>query len=160
MNTVQTLNGVRRPVTLASSKFRWVSAKSGKTGVLSTIVAGFVAFSYAVGSVVCHQIPDWSFHWSGVQFPVCARCTGLYLGGLMGLIGWAAWTRVFRGSSPIDPGRAVRALVVAGAPTAFTLVTALVGWWDPSNAGRALIAWPLGTAAGAVVAAVLSRDLR
>ena len=32
--------------------------------------------------VVCHQKPERSFFWKGKQFPVCARCTGIYLGYL------------------------------------------------------------------------------
>ena len=28
----------------------------------------------------CHRRPDRSFHYQGRQFPVCARCTGLYIG--------------------------------------------------------------------------------
>lgn len=28
----------------------------------------------------CHQIPERSFRLKGKYFPVCARCTGLYLG--------------------------------------------------------------------------------
>ena len=40
------------------------------------------------------------------------------------------------------------------------VVTAVIGWWDPSNAGRATFALPLGVAAGAVVAAVVTGDLR
>lgn len=29
---------------------------------------------------ICHRKPERSFHIKGYQFPVCARCTGLYLG--------------------------------------------------------------------------------
>lgn len=29
---------------------------------------------------ICHRKPERSFHIKGHQFPVCARCTGLYLG--------------------------------------------------------------------------------
>lgn len=29
--------------------------------------------------VVCHRLPHRSFHFKGRQFPVCSRCTGIYL---------------------------------------------------------------------------------
>ena len=35
-----------------------------------------VVFTY------CHRKPERSFFWKGRQFPVCARCTGMYLGYL------------------------------------------------------------------------------
>lgn len=28
----------------------------------------------------CHQLPERSFHIKGFQFPLCARCTGIFLG--------------------------------------------------------------------------------
>ncbi len=31
---------------------------------------------------VCHRMPERSFFWKGKQFPVCARCTGIYIGYL------------------------------------------------------------------------------
>ncbi len=34
----------------------------------------------------CHQKPERSFYYKSYQYPVCARCTGLYLGYLIGLI--------------------------------------------------------------------------
>ncbi len=33
--------------------------------------------------VACHRKPERSFFWKGRQFPVCARCTGFYLGYLV-----------------------------------------------------------------------------
>jgi uncharacterized membrane protein len=33
----------------------------------------------------CHQLHERSFFIHGYQFPVCARCTGLFIGQIMGL---------------------------------------------------------------------------
>lgn len=30
--------------------------------------------------LICHRIPERSFFFRGHQFPVCARCTGFYIG--------------------------------------------------------------------------------
>ncbi|WP_084403423.1 DUF2085 domain-containing protein [Epilithonimonas caeni] len=30
----------------------------------------------------CHKKPERSFFWKGKKFPLCARCTGIYLGYL------------------------------------------------------------------------------
>jgi len=46
---------------------------------------GLYEKAFAVGSSVCHQIPSHSFATSGIQFPLCARCSGLYLGSFIGL---------------------------------------------------------------------------
>jgi uncharacterized membrane protein len=34
----------------------------------------------------CHQLHERSFSFKGYQFPVCARCTGLFIGQIMGLV--------------------------------------------------------------------------
>lgn len=39
----------------------------------------------AIGSSVCHQLSSHSIIREGVQFPLCARCSGLYLGCLIAL---------------------------------------------------------------------------
>lgn len=36
-------------------------------------------FNIAFGTY-CHRMPERSFFYKGKQFPVCARCTGFYLG--------------------------------------------------------------------------------
>lgn len=35
---------------------------------------------------LCHQKPERSFFYKGHQFPVCARCTGAYLGIAIGVL--------------------------------------------------------------------------
>jgi len=52
---------------------------------LSHTPNGCYAKITAVGSSLCHQIPSHSYILNGVQFPICARCTGLYLGSFIGL---------------------------------------------------------------------------
>jgi uncharacterized membrane protein len=120
-----------------------------------------VAFIFAVGSVICHQRPERSFFLDGHQFPVCARCTGLYLSAAAGLMAWAIvkiasrWRR-----RSFDPRLAVRVIAIAAIPTAVSAATAIAGVWDGSNVTRALLAMPLGASAGAIVAAVATKDLR
>jgi uncharacterized membrane protein len=121
----------------------------------------FLAVIFTIGGVICHQRPERSFFVDGHQLPVCARCTGLYLSGAIGLVGW--WgMKLGRKWRPkeIDPRMAVRLLVVAAIPTAISLVSAAFGWWDGSNLTRAILAIPLGASAGAMVAAVSTKDLR
>lgn len=118
-------------------------------------------FIFAVGSLICHQRPDRSFFLYGHQLPVCARCTGLYLSGLVGLLGWIG-VKAARGWRPIaiEPARAMRLLGIAAVPTALSWTAGVMGVWDSVNITRAVLALPLGAAAGAVVAAVATKDLR
>ena len=41
---------------------------------------------YFIFSPLCHQIPERSFHLFGFPLAVCSRCTGIYLGLLIGTI--------------------------------------------------------------------------
>jgi uncharacterized membrane protein len=121
----------------------------------------FVTFIFAVGGVICHQRPDRSFFLDGHQLPVCARCTGLYLSGAAGLASWLGWKLAGRWRPfEIDPRAALRVLVLAALPTAVSVATGTVGWWDGTNITRALLAIPLGLTAGVIVAAVSTKDLR
>ncbi|MCD6576979.1 MAG: DUF2085 domain-containing protein, partial [Anaerolineaceae bacterium] len=52
---------------------------------LSHSPSGWYAKIFSIGSSVCHQIPSHSFIIGSVQFPVCARCTGLYMGSFIGI---------------------------------------------------------------------------
>jgi len=40
-----------------------------------------------IGTVLqCHQMPERSFFWKEYQFPVCARCFGMLIGYLLGVL--------------------------------------------------------------------------
>lgn len=51
--------------------------------------------THAIGYAICHQIPGRTFHIDGVPLPLCARCTGIYLGFLAGLLGMLALRRQY-----------------------------------------------------------------
>jgi uncharacterized membrane protein len=44
------------------------------------------------GSWWCHQLPARSPHAWGVQLPLCWRCTGILVGGIV-LLGWLLWKK-------------------------------------------------------------------
>lgn len=116
---------------------------------------------FTIGGVICHQRPERSFFWQAHQLPVCARCTGLYLSSAVGLVSWLGWKLACRWRPiAIDPRAALNLLVIATLPTAVSVATGAIGWWDGSNVTRALLAIPLGVCAGAIVAAVGTKDLR
>jgi uncharacterized membrane protein len=41
---------------------------------------------YAMFSVVCHQQPERTLWMAGAPLAVCARCTGIYAGALLGML--------------------------------------------------------------------------
>lgn len=47
---------------------------------------GLLGKADAVGYAVCHRIDDRSFHLGDRALPLCVRCTGMYLGALLGLV--------------------------------------------------------------------------
>jgi len=59
---------------------------------VSAMTAALIAGVYAVGSLVCHQLPERSYHLWTAQMPVCARCAGIYFGAVLGAIAGAIRT--------------------------------------------------------------------
>ena len=97
-------------------------------------------------SPVCHQIPERSFAVCGGAQAVCARCAGLYWGGVAGLFA-AAWLVVGR-DRRLHPAWLVGAL----APTLVDAALPWVGLQGLSALPRHLLAWPLGFVAGLFLA--------
>lgn len=62
-------------------------------GWFLTTPPGLFGKADAIGYAVCHRIGERSFHIGSYQLPLCARCSGMYLGAVTGLvfqslIGW------------------------------------------------------------------------
>jgi len=56
------------------------------TGWLVYTPPGLLGKLDAIAYAVCHRIADRSFHIGNVPLPLCARCTGMYLGAVTGLV--------------------------------------------------------------------------
>lgn len=87
---------------------------------------------YAFFSPLCHQIDSRSFHLCGVPLGVCARCSAIYFGFLLGAI-----LHPFAGDSlrGAKPGRMF--LIVTVAPMLVDVILEAAGLHESSNAVRA-----------------------
>ena len=119
-----------------------------------SLPAGPAAFLYMLGSRICHQIAERSFHLDGVQLPVCARCTGIYAGLAIGTLYATFSTSTRWGQTPARKAR--RVLVLGALPTLVTVLVEWAGFWQTSNSARALAGAPLGIAVGILVIAALT----
>jgi uncharacterized membrane protein len=122
------------------------------------VMLGFIYGVYTIGRIICHQIPARSFHLWATPMPVCARCTGIYLGAAV-----AAALLLVRdvrlkpdattSSNRTNAGpRKARVLFVAAAiPTAATLVYQWTTGDTPANWIRAVAGAPIGVAVAWIV---------
>ena len=107
--------------------------------------AAISATAYALGSLVCHQIPARSFHVGASQLPVCARCIGIYGGAAVGAVVFAIRTP----TGAIERGR--MALLIGALPVAITVALESSGVWAAGNVLRAATGVAMGLAASFVV---------
>jgi uncharacterized membrane protein len=61
---------------------------------------GLLGKADALGYAVCHRIDERSFHLGGRQLPLCARCSGMYLGAMLGIVFQMAIARRRGGNPP------------------------------------------------------------
>lgn len=104
---------------------------------------------YLVGGVLCHQRSERSFHVWDRQVPVCARCSGLYVGAPLGIVGVFARRRSsdrrLQTARHFWPLRRLRTILIAAAvPTLVTVAVEVMGIAEPTNLVRAVSALPLG----------------
>jgi hypothetical protein len=141
----------------------------------------FAFLVYGAASIVCHQIPERSFELFAAQLPVCARCTGIYLGAAMAAVLTPIWLKVSGGipesSSPAgqsagrsgaaasglprpgahSPQRVRWLLTGAAMPTLLTLTYEWTTGQAPSNAIRGAAGVAIGALSAAIVVSALSR---
>ncbi len=54
---------------------------------MSRLWSSILSFIIIIGNNSgCHQLPERSFFYKGKQFPVCARCTGVFIGQVSALL--------------------------------------------------------------------------
>jgi hypothetical protein len=112
------------------------------------------AIPYLAGRFVCHQRPDRSFHVQGAQLPVCARCSGLYVGAPFGAV-LGLRRRLRRAERDV---RLRLVLVSTAAPTAVAWALEAAGLVSFGLWERAALALPLGFAICWVAAAALDES--
>jgi uncharacterized membrane protein len=74
----------------------WLIVALATTALLAFLVAtpdGLLTKADLVGYAVCHRLESHSFFIAGRQLPLCARCSGTFLGTLTGFFGQAVVLR-------------------------------------------------------------------
>lgn len=135
---------------LLGASVAWLAALAATAaGALEPVSAAI----YRFGSFICHQQPDRSFH-SALQWPVCARCLGLYAAAPAGaLAALAIRARLARSGT-------VLLLCVAALPTAATWIAERAMGVPVGNMARFAAALPLGAVVTWVVARTLADTSR
>lgn len=63
-------------------------------GWLAIAPPGILGKADSLGYAVCHRLDERSFHYGdGGELPLCARCSGMYLGAVVGLVFQAIFSR-------------------------------------------------------------------
>ena len=120
--------------------------------------------SRLIGYAVCHQIPARSFHIQGEQLPLCARCSGTFLGGLTGFVVLTALRRRRSGSLPAVPILVVLvgfivSMGVDGLNSYLTFFPQLPHVYEPQNWLRLTTGLLNGVALSIIVYPVLNYSL-
>ncbi len=124
-------------------------------GWLLTTPSGLLGKADAIGYAVCHRIDLRSFHLGARQLPLCARCTGMYLGAMLGLVYQEIMGRKRIGTPPLRVlfvlGGLVAAFIVDGLNSFLHLIPGMFSLYEPNNTLRLLS----GTGMGLVISVAL-----
>jgi uncharacterized membrane protein len=119
----------------------WSALAAGSLLVLAAIIVaplalahGHPAFATAIYdafSYLCHQIPERSFHLAGHKFAVCSRCTGLYGGFAVAMLGYPLLRSLKRTDTP-----RIIWLVLASLPIAIDFSLGYFSIWQNNHFTR------------------------
>jgi uncharacterized membrane protein len=119
-------------------------------GWLLNTPAGLLGKADAIGYAVCHRIDLRSFHLGERQLPLCARCTGMYLGAVLGLVyqGLVSRKRAGMPSKGIIVAMAffILAFAIDGLNSFLSLIPTAPHLYDPQNWLRLLTGMGMGLA--------------
>ena len=143
---------------LRLKNFRWllvIAVSLLFVGWLLNTPSGLLGKADAIGYAVCHRIDLRSFHIGDRQVPLCARCTGMFLGALLGLC-YQAYFGQKRSGAP--PAQVIVVLVIFffafildGLNSYVSLIPGIKSVYEPLNVLRLIT----GTGVGLVIAAAL-----
>jgi len=116
------------------------------------------SFLHWLGFGLCHQLPERSFFGGGIQAPVCARDTGIYVGFLVSLtlISFLHGSRRPRGF-PAVPGWIAIGLMIAA--MGWDGVSSYAGFRTTTNDLRLLTGLTAGFAIAAILAPMLNDEV-
>jgi uncharacterized membrane protein len=148
-------------------RWRWLLLAALVLILLAGLAAappGLLGKADAIGYAVCHRIDLRSFHLGDRQLPLCARCTGTFLGTIAGallLVGFG------RGCSAVWPPRGVLlALAFTAVPwgldgvnSYFSLFPQFPHLYEPQNWLRLTTGTFLGMAMAAVFLPAVNQSL-
>ena len=97
---------------------------------------------YQFFHAACHQMPERSFYLAGYPLAVCARCTGLYVGALAGVIAYPLVRPLARTDAPRREW-----LILAAIPTTIDFALGFFHVWENTHWSRFSTALLLGAAA-------------
>jgi len=131
---------------------------------LAVMPGGILGHADLVGYAVCHRIADRSFVIGGQQLPLCARCSGTYLGALTGFAVMFLLGRRRAANLPSVGVLIVLVLFVAamgfdGMNSYLTLLPILPHLYEPHNWLRLTTGTLEGIALSAVVLPVFNQTM-
>lgn len=115
-------------------------------------------FLHWVGFGLCHQLPQRSFFGGGLQLPVCARDTGIYIGFVVALAAIVLLHRPDRPRGFPSPRTWLVLAAFVGA-MAYDGVTSYAGLRTTTNDIRLLTGLMAGFAAAGLLAPILNDEL-